>query len=92
VIDVDSRTATVTVDRHEALLRDEIALRDMRFVGHRPGPNEPMTVQVRAHASPVHGRLVGDRVRFEVPEARVAPGQVVALYRDDVLLGGGIAA
>jgi tRNA U34 2-thiouridine synthase MnmA/TrmU len=26
------------------------------------------------------------------PQSRVAPGQVIALYRDDLLLGGGIAA
>jgi tRNA U34 2-thiouridine synthase MnmA/TrmU len=31
-------------------------------------------------------------VRFDRPQPRVAPGQVVALYDGDTLLGGGIAA
>jgi tRNA U34 2-thiouridine synthase MnmA/TrmU len=30
-------------------------------------------------------------VRFGRPQPRVAPGQVVALYNGDMLLGGGIA-
>jgi tRNA U34 2-thiouridine synthase MnmA/TrmU len=30
-------------------------------------------------------------VRFERAQPRVAPGQVVALYDGDMLLGGGIA-
>jgi tRNA U34 2-thiouridine synthase MnmA/TrmU len=33
-----------------------------------------------------------DRVVLHVPQPRVAPGQVVALYDDDALVGGGIAA
>ena len=42
---------------------------------------EPLFVQVRAHGAPVRGRLDGDVVRFSRPQPRVAPGQVVALYR-----------
>jgi tRNA U34 2-thiouridine synthase MnmA/TrmU len=49
-------------------------------------------VQVRAHAIPFEGVLDGDVVRFAGPQPRVAPGQVVAFYRGDVLLGGGLAA
>ncbi|HMF84499.1 MAG TPA: aminomethyltransferase beta-barrel domain-containing protein [Acidimicrobiia bacterium] len=30
-------------------------------------------------------------MRFEQPQPRVAPGQVVAVYAGDTLLGGGIA-
>jgi tRNA U34 2-thiouridine synthase MnmA/TrmU len=47
---------------------------------------------VRAHGTPVAGSLDGTCVRFELPQPRVAPGQVVALYDSDTLLGGGIAA
>jgi len=39
----------------------------------------------------VPGRLDGTCVRFDRPQPRVAPGQVVALYDADTLLGGGIA-
>jgi tRNA U34 2-thiouridine synthase MnmA/TrmU len=37
------------------------------------------------------GRLDGDIVRLDARHPRVAPGQVVALYDGDELLGGGIA-
>ena len=47
---------------------------------------------MRAHGDPIAARLVDDVVRFAAPQPRVAPGQVVALYGGDELLGGGIAA
>ena len=57
-----------------------------------PAADADLLVQARAHAEPVPGRLRGDRVEFDAPQPRVAPGQVVALYDGDRLLGGGIAA
>jgi tRNA-specific 2-thiouridylase len=92
VLDVDARAATVTIGRREALLREELALRDLHFVDGPPGADDTVAVQVRAHAMAVPGRLLGDRVRFESPQPRAAPGQVVALYSGEVLLGGGLAA
>ena len=47
---------------------------------------------MRAHGEPFAARLVGDTVMFDAPQSRIAPGQVVALYDGDVVLGGGIAA
>jgi tRNA-specific 2-thiouridylase len=91
VVDLDAATATVTLGRRDDLLRDAVDLRDLRFVGGEPVPADPLDVQVRAHGAPVTGRLDGTCVRFERPQPRVAPGQVVALYDGDTLLGGGIA-
>jgi tRNA-specific 2-thiouridylase len=91
VVGLDAATATVTVGPREALLRDEIAVRDLSFVHGSPG-SASVLVQTRAHAEPVRGRLHGSRVRLETPTSRVAPGQVVALYDDDELVGGGLAA
>ena len=48
--------------------------------------------QTRAHSAPVAATLEDDTIVFETPQPRVAPGQVVACYDGDVLLGGGIAA
>ncbi len=92
VIDVDPACAAVTVGAYEDLLRLETSVTGLTFVaGSPPAPTEALLVQVRAHATPFAGRLEGDRVIFDSPQPRVAPGQVVALYRDDVLLGGGVA-
>ena len=53
--------------------------------------------QTRAHGEPIPARVCRDGadraiVTFVNPQARVAAGQVVALYAGDVLLGGGIAS
>jgi tRNA-specific 2-thiouridylase len=93
VVDVDAASATVTIGRREDLLRSEIRVRDLTWVDAPPACDRDLDVQVRAHASPVAGRLDGpDRVVLHEPHPRVAPGQVVALYDRDALVGGGIAA
>ncbi len=93
VVAVDAPTATVTIGTRADLLRDQVVVRDWSFVAGAPpaGGAARLTAQVRAHGAPIPARLDGEVVRFERPEPRVAPGQVVALYDGDVLLGGGIA-
>jgi tRNA-specific 2-thiouridylase len=86
---IDAATATVTIGRHEDLLRDEIALDEL--VLHRPADDGRVHAQVRAHGAPLGARLLGDTVLLDEPEPRVAPGQTVALYDGDVVVGGGIA-
>jgi tRNA-specific 2-thiouridylase len=92
VLDVNAAAAAVTVGVYEDLLRDEARVTGLTFVaGAAPAADEPLLVQVRAHAAPFEGFLDGDLVSFASPQPRVAPGQVVAFYRGDVLLGGGLA-
>jgi tRNA-uridine 2-sulfurtransferase len=91
VVDLDAPTATVTLGRREELMCDEVELRDLRFVDEPPAADRAVDVQVRAHGTPTSGSLDGMTVRFERPLSRVAPGQVVALYDGDELLGGGVA-
>jgi tRNA-specific 2-thiouridylase len=92
VVDVDAAAGAVTVGSFEELLRDRVEVAGLTFVdGSPPAAATPLLVQVRAHATPVEGRLDGDVVRFARPQPRVAPGQVVALYTGDTLLGGGLA-
>jgi tRNA-specific 2-thiouridylase len=95
VVDVDATTATVTMGRREDLLREAVELDDLVI---DPSIDSPARVvaQSRAHGDPVPARLQrgeGARatVEWETPQSRVAPGQVVALYDGDLLVGGGIA-
>jgi len=90
VVDLDAPTATVVLGRREDLLRQAVELRDLRFVHEPPAADRPLDVQVRAHGTPVSGCFDGTSVRFDHPQPRVAPGQVVALYDGDALIGGGI--
>jgi tRNA-specific 2-thiouridylase len=90
VVDVDVRTATVTIGAKHELLRDAVEVRDLLFTDGVPSSGA-LTAQMRAHGDPVAATLDDTTVRFARPQPRVAPGQVVALYDGDVLVGGGIA-
>lgn len=93
VVDVDAASATVTIGRRADLLRNEIPVRDVTWVSSPVDGEREVEVQMRAHGQPVPGRVVApDRVVLHSAQPRVAPGQVVAFYDDDVLVGGGIAA
>jgi tRNA-uridine 2-sulfurtransferase len=92
VIDVDAARGAVKVGPFEDLLRDGVRVSGLTFVAGQPPPaHETLLVQARAHGTPFEGRLEGEVVRFARPQPRVAPGQVVAFYRGDTLLGGGLA-
>jgi tRNA-specific 2-thiouridylase len=91
VVDVDATTATVTLgDRHD-LLRRSVELRDVTWVYRAPADHAELHAQTRAHGTPVAASFDGTAVSFAQPQPRVAPGQVVALYAGDALVGGGIA-
>jgi tRNA-specific 2-thiouridylase len=94
VVDVDVATATVTMGRREDLLRETTELDDVVIDVAIDAPARVLA-QSRAHGEPVPARLHRTdprraTVEWETPQPRVAPGQVVALYDGDLLLGGGI--
>jgi tRNA-uridine 2-sulfurtransferase len=91
VVDIDTNAARVTLGSRAELLRDRVHVRDLTFVGDEPDERW-LHAQVRAHGEPVVAYLDGNAVCFAQPQPRVAPGQVVALYDRDALIGGGIAA
>ena len=89
VTDIAHATGTVTVGPRDALLHERARLRDIRLSRELPSS---MLVQSRAHGAPVPATLDGNDVRFESPQPRVAPGQVIAFYDHDLCCGGGIVA
>ena len=89
VTDIDAEESRVVVGDRASLFRDRAELRDLRFTRRPP---VPMTVQTRAHGTPLEARLEGNVVVFDEPQPRVAPGQVVACYDGDICCGGGIVA
>jgi tRNA-specific 2-thiouridylase len=90
VVDLDAPRATVTIGAYADLLTTDIAVRDLHFV-REPPDSRQLVVQTRAHGAPLTGHLEDQRVRLQAPAPRVAPGQVVALYDGDSLVGGGLA-
>jgi tRNA-specific 2-thiouridylase len=48
--------------------------------------------QYRAHGDPVPAEVSGDIIRFDVKQRAIAPGQTVAFYNGDRVLGGALIA
>jgi tRNA-specific 2-thiouridylase len=92
VVDVDASTARVTIGAYDALLTDRVALHDLTWADAPPRPGVSVHAQARAHGDVVVARLHGDVLHLDQRTRRVAPGQVVALYDGERLLGGGVAA
>jgi tRNA-specific 2-thiouridylase len=93
VVDVDVAGASVVVGGSSALESSEVELADVVWA-HDPVEGAVLA-QCSAHGSSdpaeVSATEGGARVRFASPRRRVAPGQSVVLYRDDLVVGGGIA-
>ena len=94
VVQIEPASKTVTVGTRESL--DKAGLVASRFNWQGPEPVGPMRcrAQIRAqhHAVTAVVEALPDgraRVLFDAPVSAVTPGQVVALYEDDLVLGGG---
>lgn len=94
VVATDPVAATVVVGS-EADLRTPA--QPVAAVGWAAGPvdgpvADELVWQTSAHGAPRAGALVGDEVRWARPERRVAAGQAVVAYADDVVVAWATAA
>ena len=87
---VDPAGGTVLVGDLAELMTDAVELTDVTWVD--APASGAVLAQCSAHGPPVDATVDGATVRFTEPHRRVARGQSVVLYRDDDVLGGGIAA
>ncbi|MCB0918395.1 MAG: tRNA 2-thiouridine(34) synthase MnmA [Actinobacteria bacterium] len=94
VVGIDPQTRTITVGGREHLAVATITAQQPTWCRPVPAPGASLHVQVRAHGTPVPGRLaeVGEesfRVELAEPLFGLAPGQSCVLYDSDVVLGQG---
>lgn len=90
VVDVDPASATVLVGDGDDLLVDELTLGERTWTGDALPPGSPVTVQASAHGPAVPAETTASGVRFSVPRRCVAPGQLVALYHGEEVVGSGV--
>ena len=95
VCDKDMERNTVTVGPNEALYSRELVAEDFSWFPF-PALKAPMRVLAKARSRmieqpatvyPMENGLV--RVVFDEPQRAITPGQTVALYEGDVVIGGG---
>ncbi len=89
VTGIDANTATVVIGRRHELQVQSVEL-DQLTSTSGTGSEGPVTAQYRAHGEPVPAWLTGLTLKFDEPQEAVAPGQTVAFYEGDVVLGGAL--
>jgi tRNA-specific 2-thiouridylase len=94
VVQIEPTSRTVTVGPRSALDRAGLDASRFNWQGLRPTGPTPCLAQIRARhrAVPATVEPLDEdraRIRFDQPQPAVAPGQVVTLYQDDLVLGGG---
>jgi tRNA-specific 2-thiouridylase len=95
VLAVEPATATLVVGDEEALLSDELHVRDVNWLSV-PEPSSEIRASVRiryrhAEAQATVRPLTGRRasVHFDTPQRAITPGQAAVFYQGEVCLGGG---
>lgn len=89
VIRIEAGTSTVVVGCRDQLRVGRVGLRDLTWTrGY--GGDGPVMAQYRAHGEPVRGWLAGSELVFDELQEAIAPGQTVAFYDDDLVLGGAL--
>ncbi|HWD25325.1 MAG TPA: tRNA 2-thiouridine(34) synthase MnmA [Acidimicrobiales bacterium] len=90
-IDVDVARRQVTVGPPERLLTDAVALTGRTWTREPLTPGDAIEVQISAHGAPIAATVTHDGIAYREASRRVAPGQIVASYRGDVVVGSGVA-
>lgn len=92
VVGVDAETATVVLGRREDLAVIEVTVDDWSWMSRPGAMGEAFDIQYRAHGETCVGRLSANGVVFGDPQYGVAPGQTIALYRGERVIGSGVIA
>jgi tRNA-specific 2-thiouridylase len=94
VVRIEPASQTVTVGRREALDKHGLVASRFNWQGTVAIGPVPCQAQIRAQHQAVAATVepLADnhvRVIFETPQPAISPGQVVTVYQDDLVLGGG---
>ena len=92
VTDIVPETNTVVIGRRDRLARNEVEVRDVTTVSGGPLPGRVLA-QYRAHGEAVPATYIDSAqpvVRFDEAQFALAPGQTIAFYEGDEVLGGAI--
>jgi len=98
VIEIDAERNAIIVGSEEDLFADRLTAIDASFVsGDAPDDGARVHAKIRYRSPAVPARYTQEAdasfsLRFEERQRAITPGQIVALYDNDQLLGGGTIA
>jgi tRNA-uridine 2-sulfurtransferase len=91
VTGIDANTATVVIGRRQDLQVQDVELTGLTWT-LGPAVEGAVMAQYRAHGDAVPGWLTDSTLKFDEPQEAVAPGQTVAFYDGEIVLGGALIA
>ena len=91
VVSVDTGAAEVRVGGLEELMTDRVGVGPWTWSGADPAADAEIAVQLSAHGPALAARLEPGAAVLAAPARRVAPGQTVAAYDGDVVIGSALA-
>lgn len=91
VVRIEPETATVVLGGMDDLSVGGVELDQVTWTSGAPRGTTVMA-QYRAHGDAVPATLVGEGLRFDEPQRAIAPGQTVAFYEGDEVVGGALIA
>ncbi len=91
VIKIDSSSSTIVVGGKDELEVKAVQLEKLTWVAGS-GADGPVAAQYRAHGEAVAAWISGDELIFVEPQVAIAPGQTIAFYDGDIVLGGALIA
>jgi tRNA-uridine 2-sulfurtransferase len=94
VVQIERSSRTVTIGPRESLEKSGLIASRFNWQGPAPEGTVACLAQIRARHQAVAATVqpLGQqraRVVFQTPQTAVTPGQVVTVYQDDLVLGGG---
>jgi tRNA-specific 2-thiouridylase len=94
VVQIEPLSKTVTIGPRHLLEKTGLIAERFNWQGPIPTDPTPCLAQIRAQHKPVPATVEAlsegrARVLFETPQQAISPGQVVVVYQDDLILGGG---
>jgi tRNA-specific 2-thiouridylase len=92
VIRIEGGTSTVVVGDRDDLGVRKLGLTQLSWVSGRRPASGRVQAQYRAHGATADAGLAGDVLEFTEPQRAISPGQTIAFYDDDLVLGGAIIA
>ena len=95
VLEIRPESRDVVIGPRASLARSRLAARGANWLADRPHAGERIGVRIRHGAPIVEADVIeatpgGFSLELPAPQAAITPGQSAVLYRDDVVLGGGI--
>ncbi len=86
VKEIDSVNNRIVVATEAEIFSSSLKMNKFFF---SPITNDPIYAKIRQNHTPILSSVVGDEIVFSIPQKGVTPGQIVALYQNNIVIGSG---